>query len=232
MHSLFDACLMGQRAGGISANTYFLAHFNGTNGQTSHTDEAGHTITTVSAAALSTAQSKFGGSSLFIDDTSKRLTVNPTEGGKPQILFNGRDWTIECFVRFTVNNTSASIILCNGNGITNPCFSFSRLGTSSSSFLNIGDRLGHELNASGVSTINTWYHVAACRSSGTTRLFVDGVMKDKTTLLDLPDVGTLSIGNRTNVPVNAPFYIDDLRISANAIYNSDASFTPPAAPLN
>ena len=56
--------------------TSLLMHFNGTNGSTTMTDNSKNNfaVTAVGNAQLSTAQSKFGGSSLLLDGTGDYLT--------------------------------------------------------------------------------------------------------------------------------------------------------------
>ena len=57
--------------------TSLLMHFNGTNGSTTMTDNSKNniTVTATNGAAISTAQSKFGGTSLLLDGTDDYLQV-------------------------------------------------------------------------------------------------------------------------------------------------------------
>ena len=57
--------------------TSLLMHFNGTNGSTTMTDNSKNntTVTSVNGTAISTAQSKFGGSSVLFDGTNDLLTI-------------------------------------------------------------------------------------------------------------------------------------------------------------
>ena len=50
-------------------NVVLLLHANGVNGSTQIRDERGHAVTCNGNAAISTTQSKFGGSSLGFDGT-------------------------------------------------------------------------------------------------------------------------------------------------------------------
>jgi hypothetical protein len=57
--------------------TSLLMHFNGTNGSTTMTDSSknNYSFTATNGAAISTAQSKFGGASVFLDGTND-YTIN------------------------------------------------------------------------------------------------------------------------------------------------------------
>jgi hypothetical protein len=79
---------------------------------------------------------------------------------------------------------------------------------------------------------NAWYHVAVSRASGTTRLFVNGV------------VGTNTYSDSNNYVINAPYigrksdandgywkgYMSDFRVT-KGIARYTATFTPPTLNL-
>jgi len=79
--------------------------------------------------------------------------------------------------------------------------------------------------------LNQWSHVAICRSSGVTRMFIDGTQGSSSTESD----------NKTGVPsvfigrvydnFNPAFqgYIEDFRVNPFATYSAD--FTPPTSAL-
>jgi len=83
---------------------------------------------------------------------------------------------------------------------------------------------------------STWYHIAVCRSSGSTRMFVNGVQSGAT-YTDSNNYGASApLGLGTYWAAGSPFttstlngYIDDLRITKAARYT--ANFTPPTAAL-
>ena len=91
--------------------TSLLMHFNGTNGSTTMTDNSKNnaTVTATNGAAISTAQSKFGGSSVFFDGTNDYLSI---PDNTPLVL-SGGSYTIECWIRPTGNyadyNTSRNL---------------------------------------------------------------------------------------------------------------------------
>jgi hypothetical protein len=95
-------------------NLSALLHFNGTNGSTSIIDQTGKTWTISGAATISTAQSKFGGSSLACPGTSINGATTPSTG---DFDFGSGDFTIEFFVRFNVVTANCHI-LAKYNGST------------------------------------------------------------------------------------------------------------------
>src|SRR5690606_34123168 len=69
-----------------------LLHFNGSNGSTTFTDEKGVGWTASGDAEISTAQSKFGGSSLSLDGTGDWL-----DASNAGFTFGTGDFTIEAW---------------------------------------------------------------------------------------------------------------------------------------
>ena len=80
------------------ADVSLLLHGNGTNGSTTITDSSPSpkTVTAVGNAQISTAQSKFGGSSIAFDGTGDYLSV-PNDG---TLQMGSVDFTIEFWIYF------------------------------------------------------------------------------------------------------------------------------------
>src|SRR5690606_11367203 len=78
------------------ANVVSLLHFDGSNSSTTITDETGTSWTAYDGAAISTAQSVFGGASAFLDGGSD--TIRHTSD-QPDFDFGSGDFTIECRIR-------------------------------------------------------------------------------------------------------------------------------------
>ena len=71
--------------------------------------------------------------------------------------------------------------------------------------------------------VNNWYHIAISRSSGTTKLFLNGV-QEGSDYADTNDYGStkpIRIGAAFNAANVLPGYIDELRVSTNARYTAD-----------
>jgi len=181
-------------------------------------------LETVGGAAISTTQSKFGGSSMYFDGNDK-VTLPYSQN------FNlGTNYTIEGWV-YPTSVTGYQRI-----------FDIVNSATSSPAFLDIafnGTALVSELrttNGGAVTTISggtvstgAWIHVALSVYSGSARLFLNGVQVGSTTTFSaLPDqnfVGIGGIGNSLTIDYLTG-YIDDLRIT-KGIARYVQNFTPP-----
>jgi hypothetical protein len=220
------------------SNVTLLVGADGTNGATTFVDESpvGATLTRVGNTQISTAQSKFGGSSALFDGAGDAITT-PNAAG---VHFSTGQFTVEAFVRFATAPTNSSIIsrwsATNGNN------SWAFYLTASTLRFRFYDGLGssgggtlHDTDSAWSPAANTWYHVAADRDSGgIIRTYVDGVMKGKATFAQAFFVGstTTDLGR-----VNGGFpqfdlngYLDEVRITKGvARYASDAGYTVPTA---
>ena len=83
-------------------------------------------------------------------------------------------------------------------------------------------------------TTDTWYHVAVTRSSGTVRLFIDGILKDSgTRTSDMNNTNAVNIGYKTYDSSGYDYfsgYVSNFRIlKGTALYTSE--FTPPVHEL-
>ena len=90
-------------------------------------------------------------------------------------------------------------------------------------------RSSTDISGSSVTfSANTWVHVAACRSSNTLRLFVNGALAGSGASTQTPASNTWYVGsNQSNEQFDG--YIDDLRIT-KGVARYTAAFTPPVAP--
>ena len=180
-----------------------------------------HSFTFTGDAKISNVQSKFGGTSLYLDGTGDYVDVaTHTEFG-----FGTGDWTIEGWIRpgsvaagskliFDMRSASsdrAATLTLNGDILT---YIAGNSGITITGTTNIGT--------------NTWYHVAVCRSNNSVRMFLNGVQEGPTQS-DPSDYGStrpIRIGaDYTNANLFVG-YIDEVRVSTNARYAAD--FTPRA----
>ena len=202
-------------------------------GSTAFVDESNnsHTITANGNAQIDTAVKKYGTGSMQFDGTGDWL-VAPTSN---EFVFGTGDYTVECWVYKTNNNTSNySVWSTNWGAGGSLLFTF---GHPSSGAGKIA-LFDHSVNAGAafITSTNTfanatWHHVAISRSGTTCKLYVNGVEEAS---------GTQSTNLSRNVFVvgavyttgTDPFlgYIDDLRIT-KGVARYTANFTPPAAKL-
>ena len=192
------------------ANVLSLLHFDGANGSTTFTDEKGVSWTRYgSTAAISTAQSKFGGSSLL-------LSSGGLNGTYASALGTG-DYTIECWIYPT--SVSAITVVWGKSNYALDLWNNQLLFYRSAQYC-----------ISAAITANNWYHVALVRESGVNKIYVNGVASATTTTAGSGDpgaafdIGCLLGGNTLQG------YIDEFRVTKDvARYTSN--FTPPTAPF-
>jgi hypothetical protein len=209
------------------SNVSLLLHGDGTNGSTTIIDSS-PTPKTVTAnnAQISTAQSKFGGSSILLTGSSSALRL----ARQVAFDFGTADFTIELWL-YPTSVASNSNIWSQRTSASNG-ISF-RLTASKLNFFY--DNLGTG-NFSGATSLlnNTWQHVALTRQGNNFKLWLDGqldgtsaaISADVTSTID-PKVGATA--GTFNVEVYSG-YIDDLRIT-KGIARYTANFTPPTAPF-
>ena len=204
-----------------------LLHGDGANGSTTITDNSPSpkTVTAVGTAQISTAQSKFGGSSIAFSGGNAQATLSANTA----FGFGTSDFTIELFLfRNTTGNADFLDMRTSGVGQAAPVF------------YNSGSTLIYFVNNNGVITassslqVNTWQHIALSRNSNSTKLFVDGTQvgstfSDSTNYLSSPPI---SLGSNVAGPTSNTLngYIDDLRIT-KGVARYTSNFTPPAAPF-
>ncbi len=195
-----------------------LLHGNGTNGSTTITDSSrfANTVTAVGNAQISTVQSKFGGASIAFDGTGDYVQLLNSD----LLAFGTGDYTIEMWIYGTDNATGRRVIEFSGNGEGN----FAVVGTT------IQYYNGTTNASSGSSVIvgNSWQHIALSRAAGTTRVYVDGIVRISQAAPLSTSQRSLYIGGLNAVPFVG--YIDDLRIT-KGIARYTANFTPPTAPF-
>ena len=183
---------------------------------------------TVGNAQISTSVKKYGTGSMSFDGTDDRLT----SVGNPAFAFGTGDFTVEGWIYTNVlvgergflqtsdtagglkTTYTSGILLCLG---PSPYYLNANIGgtnvTSGSTYL----------------SINTWYHVAVTRASGSVRLFINGTLVGGPTTITTSLLGqNLVVGGYYSTTYLWNGYIDDLRVT-NGVARYTASFTPPTS---
>ena len=215
-----------------------LLPFDGTNGATSTTDlsDRGNTVTFGGDAEISTAQSKFGGSSLSLDGNGDYVDLPQATN---QLV--SEDFTIEFWFRINSGAGSETIGLFgsyytggSGKGMLmvtsatyNQVYFQWHYGASDWAYLNQTQGTRTALSN------NTWYHVAVTRSGSTWRLFLNGTQEDSVTQSDqLTDSGsTTRLGNygpSATASDGLNGYIEDFRIT-RGVARYTSNFTAPTS---
>jgi hypothetical protein len=173
-------------------------------------------------AQVDTAQSKFGGSSALFDGTGDYLELanSPTN-------FGTNDFTVETYFRYS-GSTGAFRPIIDSRDSAGPSGFFLGLDASNKPvyFINTASRI---TAADAIST-NTWYHIALVRSSGVSKLYLNGtqVGSDYTDTNDF----TTTLSRLSRNYLNSGFWnghLDEIRISNTARYTAD--FTPATQPF-
>lgn len=205
----------------------------------------GHTPTVNGNAKISTAQSKFGGSSLLLDGTGDYLSFATSADWD----FAAGDFTIECWVYISANSIpdaggyrSASIAsVWTSSSVRG--WSFALVGDSTTTGTGITfdtwDTAGNATIYRATVSISqgVWHHLALTVASGTRNLFLDGSLLSAvpssagtgyTQANSFSNPMTIGATLNTSYPLCLNGYIDDLRIT-KGVARYTATFTPPAS---
>jgi hypothetical protein len=194
-------------------------------------------LETVGNAQISTAQSKFGGGSMYFDGNGD-YCLGPTS---PSFEFGSGDFTIEAWLYRTADSGQYdSEIVGYGNPNTLNGWHFGLSGSSGGTANRIQLNLnysGYLVISSGTIPVNTWTHVAVTRSGTSFKVFINGNQDGSATSSATPTTTSSSrlyVGTGAYDPgsVNRTItgYIDDLRIT-KGVARYTANFTPPSAPF-
>ena len=209
------------------ADVSLLLHMDGTNGSTTFTDSSSSnvTVTPYGTAQITTADSKFGGASVFFDNG----TSNPELAVSGYPITNS-DFTIELWTKgnltsgghlFDLQGTNRLTLFYEHSGSSAPDNSFGVFDTN---------YRGNANSTSAQDLANNWNHVAVVRNSGTIKIYVNGTSITSWSNNSSYTNATLNIGNtHPSRSFNATYagYIDEFRVSNIARYTSN--FTPPTA---
>ena len=205
-----------------------LLHLNGANGSTVFTDNAPtpKTWSSVSSAALSDSNFRFGTASLSLNGTSQYISTPQST----DFDFGTGDFTIEAWVYRnstatfsifgkTLSAVTSLYLYCGGSG-----------GTQLILFTS-----GVNLNAGNVPA-GAWIHVAATRASGTTRIFVNGSVAGTSTgqATSVSVSGAATIGSFFDGTTASNFangLIDEMRIT-KGVARYTGAFSPQLYPFS
>jgi len=183
-------------------------------------------LETVGNAQISTAQSKFGGSSMLFDGTGDWLRAPAS----PNLDMGTGNLTIEgwFYLTATVAVDYRMIVSDATNG--NNYVSIRSGGTGGQLEVNVSGT-SFRFNLNNSVTINTWFHLAVTRSGTTWYGFINGTSLGSTT-----NSGSFNIGNGGmfvgrfggGTAYEWPGYMNDLRVT-KGVARYTASFTAPTA---
>lgn len=206
-----------------ASSTVALLHCDGANASTTITD-SGVLLSNWTAAGnaqISTAQSKFGGSSLYFDGTGDYVT--PTADSS-NFAFGTGDFTIEMWIRPTAFSADRSLIDFRPSG-QNGAYVLINMSNSANGDPYVLVNSSIVITGTGF-TADTWVHIALCRSGTSTKFFIGGTQAGATWT---DTTNYLSTANRPIIGKAFAGYMDEIRIS-KGVARYTSNFTPPTAP--
>ena len=202
--------------------TKLLLPFDGANGATTTSDlsNTNRTVTFYGTAQLSTAQSKFGGSSLLLDGNSDYLTVPHVSSDIVTEL------TLETW--FKTSSSAFQTLIGSWNQTSNTGSYIQMDGGTP----NGGVHGSYQItSSSGGYADGNWHHVALTRNtSNLVTLWLDGVSKATTTDSTALPTSPFYIGRLAHSSIIRYFdgYLDDVRWTPS-VCRYTSNFTPPTS---
>ena len=200
-------------------------------GSTVFTERTGKVVTVNGNAVISTAQSKFNGSSAYFDGTGDYITVPKTTA----FDFGANDFTFECWAYLTALGVNTRSLFSTASQA--PDMYSVQIEVNAAGFLNAGlSTSGTTSTASmtspGAFPLNQWNHIAVTRQGTSFKLFLNGVIVGSTTLSGAIYYASASPVCIATNPIWGGVaydnkwigYIDDLRVTIGAArYTADFS---------
>ena len=216
-------------------NVVLLMGYEGTNGSTGApgmTDESpsahGTATRNSTGSTISTAQFKFGTSSLSTTDTSSSIYFPDSNDW----YFASSPFTIEMWI-YPTNITGPGYLVAQFQTSLSWAF-FVQSGHLDWATSTDGSAINNDINAAGTIVLNTWHHVCIDFDVSKYRAYVNGVMGGSfTTVRALFNSTAPLVISSYSTALNFNSFegwIDELRITKGvARYASDAGFTVPTA---
>ena len=177
------------------------------------------------------------GWSNFFDGTGDWLSVPDNAAFE----FGSGDLTAEAWVYLTGYSPASFAVIVSKNENISTLGFYLLVGGTTSSWTSVtwqqyySGTLNEATTGSFTFNLNTWYHVAVTKSSGSVRLFVNGTQVNTTatfTQTQSNSTAAVYIGGQNYAGNNYPLtgYISNVRlVKGTAVYTS--AFTPPTTPL-
>jgi predicted 3-demethylubiquinone-9 3-methyltransferase (glyoxalase superfamily) len=151
----------------------------------------------------------------------------------PNFTFVTGDFTIEFWLYFNATANRQDIMWISTTGAATDRLGISWNLTSGNLTYYISPTIGNAINYAWTPTAGQWYHIALARSSGSTKLFVNGT-QGGSTYSDSRNYNSqyaLYIG-QDSTGLTSPFngYLSDIRIT-RGIARYTTTFTPPTTPF-
>ena len=222
----------------------WLSPFDGSNGATTTTDssDSNSSLTLQGSTQISTAQSKFGGSSMYVPSSTEQGVYANVAGTTVNLT---GDFTIEYWfhrVQVSYANNMAQLIygMPLSSSISGYAMVVGYYGSSSStsqsllyassngSSWNVASAV--QLGTGSLGTVGQWVHIALVRSGSDWSYYVDGT-RTYTGSLGSSTISTpgsyMYLGRAWGSDSSIEAYYDDFRVTQGLARYSGASFTVP-----
>jgi hypothetical protein len=169
-----------------------LLPFDGSNAATTTNDESNsaHSVTFAGGAQISTAESKFGGSSLYLNgDSGTKLTISQSS----DFDFGTGDFTIEFWIKTSLSNNDSQSRRVISFGVNDANRIQIFLSSDGIDFYDTGSvKVDGDIDVAD----GNWHHVAFTRSGTSLKGFVDGAQSGSTASnsTDYDNAAALTIG--------------------------------------
>lgn len=203
-----------------------LLHSDGSNGSTTFTDSSSNslTVTANGDAQISTTQSKFGGSSMYLDGTGDSVSI--TDSGSVMVLGTD-DFTVEFWFYTSSNSTNLSSFGTFFVGGTNSLMF--RYHSSYSGIVVGYEDVGYDIipSPSASPTENAWNHIAVVRDSTSLRLYLNGSLVGDYTSTTRDYSSAINEIGKAGAYYPLLGYIDDFRVTKGIARYTGSSFSVP-----
>lgn len=160
------------------------------------------------------------GQSIYFDGTGDSLF----QAASPNYTFGTGDFTIEFWINFTSTSNRQDILWISTAGAATDRLGITWNLTAGNLTYYISPTVANAINAAWTPTTGQWYHIALCRSSGNTKLFINGTQSGST-YTDSRNYNSqyaLYVGqDSTGLTSMFNGYLRDLRITRYARYTSN-----------
>lgn len=183
-------------------------------------------LTTLSDTKVSNAQAKFGNASVYFDGAGDYLITSTTTG----FNIGQNDFTVECWVR-PLNVSGIKGVLGNHPSLTGGGYGiYLNNNIPTGTILVTGQATASYATGPAIGA-NTWSHLAFVKSSGNTKMYVNGVGGNAvSSSYNSDNSSAFYIGAFEGTVYLFGGYIQDVRLTLG-VARYTANFTPPTEPF-
>lgn len=182
-------------------------------------------LQTVGDTRISTAIKKYGTGSIYLNPSYATAPTGYLFGAASTTAsFGTGNFTVEFWFRWVTTANRQDLFWWKGTQVAGILWNLT--AGNLTYYIN-----GGQINAPLTPTVDTWYHIALTRSSGTSRLFINGVQGGSSYADATSYTGTYELYSGRDQGASSNWvngYIDELRIT-RGVARYTAAFTPPTA---